>query len=162
MLDQAGLSLAAVAIALGIGAILIAACNAEVQTAAGYFLARPMDTLTAIWHAVADAYVSMFRGAVFDYQANTWQRAIRPITETMVFATPLICAGLGLAVGFRAGLFNIGAKGQMLMGAALGGYIGFAVPMPPGIHLVAALLGAAITTTTSNKVKINLWSVQNI
>lgn len=142
MLDQAGLSLAAVAIALGLGAVLIAACDPEVQEAAGYFLARPMDTLTAIWNAVADAYVSMFRGAIFDYQANNWMRAIRPITETMVFATPLICAGLGLAVGFRAGLFNIGAKGQMLMGAALGGYLGFAVPMPAGLHLVVALLGA--------------------
>ncbi|WP_336250462.1 ABC transporter permease [Stomatohabitans albus] len=143
-LDQAGLSIAAVVIALGIGAVLIAATNLEVQRASGYFFARPTDTLMAIWHSVADAYVSMFRGSVFDFNAPNWQRAIRPFTETLVFATPLICAGLGLSVGFRAGLFNIGAQGQMLMGAALGGYVGFAIPMPAGVHLIAALLGAIL------------------
>lgn len=144
LLDQAGLSFAAVLIALGLGAILIAATDAEVQAASGYFFARPMDTLSAMWAAVSDAYVAMFRGAIFDFKANNWARAFRPFTETLVFATPLICAGLGLAVGFRAGLFNIGAKGQMMMGAALGGYIGFALEMPPGIHLVVALCGAIL------------------
>ncbi len=38
-------------------------------------------------------------------------------TSTFVYATPLIVAGLGVALGFKAGLFNIGGRGQFLMGA---------------------------------------------
>jgi simple sugar transport system permease protein len=39
------------------------------------------------------------------------------LTSTLVYATPLILAGLGIALGFKAGLFNIGGRGQFLMGA---------------------------------------------
>lgn len=39
------------------------------------------------------------------------------LTSTLVYATPLILAGLGVALGFKAGLFNIGGRGQFLMGA---------------------------------------------
>ena len=39
------------------------------------------------------------------------------ITSTLVYATPLALAGLGVAIGFRAGLFNIGGRGQFLIGA---------------------------------------------
>jgi general nucleoside transport system permease protein len=43
--------------------------------------------------------------------------AIRPLTETLVVATPLILAGLAVAVAFRAGMFNIGVDGQLMIGA---------------------------------------------
>jgi general nucleoside transport system permease protein len=43
--------------------------------------------------------------------------ALRPITETLVSATPLIFAGLAVAISFRAGMFNIGADGQFIIGA---------------------------------------------
>jgi simple sugar transport system permease protein len=39
------------------------------------------------------------------------------ITSTLVYATPLVLAGLGVAIGFRGGLFNIGGRGQFLIGA---------------------------------------------
>jgi general nucleoside transport system permease protein len=39
------------------------------------------------------------------------------LTSTLVYSTPLILAGLGVAIGFKAGLFNIGGRGQFLMGA---------------------------------------------
>jgi simple sugar transport system permease protein len=38
------------------------------------------------------------------------------ITSTLVYATPLVLAGLGVAIGFRGGLFNIGGRGQFLIG----------------------------------------------
>jgi ABC-type uncharacterized transport system permease subunit len=38
------------------------------------------------------------------------------LSETIVYVTPLICTGLSIAVAFRAGLFNIGAEGQMIVG----------------------------------------------
>ena len=43
--------------------------------------------------------------------------AIRPITETLVAATPFIFVGLAISVSFRAGMFNIGGNGQLLIGA---------------------------------------------
>ena len=44
---------------------------------------------------------------------------IKPLTETLTFATPLIAAGLGVALAFRVGLFNIGGRGQILIAAAV-------------------------------------------
>ena len=49
------------------------------------------------------------------------------LVETCVQAAPLLLAGLGVAVGFRAGLFNIGAQGQFLLGALGSVWIGAAL-----------------------------------
>jgi len=65
------------------------------------------------------------------------------ISETLIKATPLILTGLGLAVGFRGGLFNIGAEGQLLVGAFVAALVGFkASHLPPPFHILLAL-GAA-------------------
>jgi ABC-type uncharacterized transport system permease subunit len=69
-------------------------------------------------------------------------RAIRPITEGLLSATPLIFLGLGVSVAFRAGLFNLGSDGQFLIGG-LGAVIGanaLAGALPPFAILVAALV----------------------
>ena len=49
--------------------------------------------------------------------------SIYHLTELVIKASPLILIALGLAVGFRAKLFNIGAEGQLTMGAIFGGGI---------------------------------------
>jgi ABC-type uncharacterized transport system permease subunit len=123
-----------------IGGIMIAATDPAVQDASGYFFARPVDTLAAIWDAVAGAYAALFRGAIFNYEADTFVRAIRPLTETLTYATPLIAGGLGVALAFRVGMFNIGGRGQMLVGAAAAGWVGFGVDLPWGLHTLLALL----------------------
>lgn len=133
----------AIVMALVASSVLIAAANAEVQAAAAYFFSRPSDMLGAAWDAIYSAYSALFRGAIFDYQAEGLRR-VRPITETMVASVPLIFAGLGLAVGFRSGLFNIGAQGQVLMGAAAATYVGITFPMPVVVHVVAACLAAVL------------------
>ncbi|MGX5680824.1 ABC transporter permease [Schumannella luteola] len=137
---SAMISVLAVLLALLAGGILIALTDKDVQAAAGYFFARPLDTLKAIWDAVAGAYAALFQGSIYNFRADDFVRGIRPLTETLKFATPLITAGLGVALAFRVGLFNIGGRGQMLVAAGASGYIGFAVPLPPGIHLVVAVL----------------------
>jgi simple sugar transport system permease protein len=137
-------SVCAVLLALVISGVLIAAADADVQDAAGYFFARPADFFSAVWDAVWGAYLALFHGAVFDPTAATFARAIRPLTETMTVSVPLILAGLGLGIGFRAGMFNIGAQGQIILGAIFGGYVGFALSLPPGLHLLLAMIGAAI------------------
>ncbi|MCL1898107.1 MAG: ABC transporter permease [Micrococcales bacterium] len=132
----------AIVVALVVGAILIAAADQAVQEAAGYFFARPGDLFTAAWSVVSDSYAALFRGAVINYQADSWDAMIRPLTITLQESAPLILAGLGLAVGFRAGLFNIGAKGQILLGATLCAIISFKLGLPPVIHPLACLIGA--------------------
>ena len=59
-------------------------------------------------------------------------------------ATPLIVAGLGVALAFRVGLFNIGGRGQMLVAAGAAGYVGFAWQLPAVIHLIVAVLAGVI------------------
>jgi len=134
------ISVLAVLIAIVVGSIMIAATNEEVQAAAGYFFARPLDTIVAIWNAVAGAYAALFRGAIYNFNADSFAIGIRPLTETLKFATPLIAAGLGVGLAFRAGLFNIGGQGQMLMAAAAGGYVATQMDMPFPLHLIVALI----------------------
>jgi simple sugar transport system permease protein len=137
-------TVAALVLALLISGVLIAAADADVQDAAVYLFARPSDFFVAVWDAVWGAYVALFQGAVFDPTASTFVRAVRPITETMTVSVPLILAGLGLGIGFRAGMFNIGAQGQIILGAVFAGYIGFSFDLPPVLHLLLAVIGAAV------------------
>ena len=138
------LSALAIVTALVLGGVLIAAADADVQTTAGYLFARPSDFFGALSAAVLGAYAALFQGAFVDFGAETFQRAVRPLTETMTVSVPLILAGLGLGIGFRAGLFNIGAQGQIILGAVFGGYVGFALDLPPVIHLLLAVVAAAL------------------
>jgi len=70
------------------------------------------------------------------------------ITETLVIAVPLTLAGLSVAVAFRTGLFNIGAQGQLLVGALAAGWTGAQFPDLPGLvllplTLISGVLGGA-------------------
>src|SRR5699024_921663 len=60
------------------------------------------------------------------------------------FATPLIAAGLGVGLAFRAGMFNIGGQGQMLMAAAAAGWVGTTMTMPWPIHMLAAVAAGIV------------------
>ncbi len=67
---------------------------------------------------------------------------------TLQMMTPLIFTGLAISISFRAGLWNIGAEGQMVVGAFFAGIVGWAIPMPVYLHipatLVAAMAGGAL------------------
>lgn len=94
--------------------------------------------------SISESYYAMFRGAIFDPEASTLQRSIKPLTDSFFYAIPLIIAGLGLALGFRAGLFNIGGAGQLTVGALAAVWVGISYSMPPVIHLLVAILAAII------------------
>lgn len=141
---NAAISFLAIVLSLIIGGFLIAFADADVRASSGYFFSRPGDMLGEVFEAVRAAYSALFRGAIFDWQRDTFAAQIRPLTNSMTFATPLILAGLGIAVAFRAGLFNIGAQGQIIIGAIFASYIGFAWDLPVGLHLLLAILGGAI------------------
>lgn len=141
-------SVLAILLSLAVASVLIVFTNEDVSRTLGYFFARPSDFFGAAGQALADAYGAMFRGAIYNTRASTFESGIRPLIESLRFAGPLIAAGLGIALTFRAGLFNIGGTGQLLMAAAFSSFAASQLHLPPVIHLIVAMLfgffGAAL------------------
>ena len=141
-------SVLAVLLALVIGGLLIASTDKQVTTTSTYFFARPTDFLAAVWNAATRSYIALFQGSVFNPRGNSAAAQFAPFMETLTIATPLITAGLGVALAFRAGLFNIGAQGQIIMAGILAAWAGFALHLPMGLHLllvlVAGIIGGAL------------------
>jgi len=82
-----------------------------------------------------DAYSALLEGAFGDSQA---------ITRTLEKSTPLIYSGLAVALGLKAGLFNIGAQGQLLFGALAAALAGCQIQgLPALLHISLALLAGA-------------------
>jgi general nucleoside transport system permease protein len=111
-------------LALIVGAIVIVLSSVLV-------LKKPFDVTLPI-----SAYSALAQGAFGSFNS---------VVSTLVLTTPLLLAGLGVAIGFRAGLFNIGAQGQFLMGAV--GAVAVAVHFqnaPAIVAITAALIGGMI------------------
>ena len=107
----------AVIVALAVGALVMLATAVDLPT-------------------IGQSYVALVRGSIGSMSA---------ISETLTSAAPLVLAGLGLAIGFRAGLFNIGAEGQIILGGLAAAIVGFSVTgLPWIIHLPLALLVGAL------------------
>lgn len=72
--------------------------------------------------------------------------SLNALSETLTAAIPLVLAGLGLGLGFRAGLFNIGAEGQLLLGGMAAAVFSFSFPgLPfPLLMLLSLLAGAVV------------------
>ena len=138
------ISVLAVVLALIVGAIMIAFTDERVQETSVYFFSRPSDTFAAIWQSVSGAYSALFQGAIYNFRRDTFAAGIKPITETLTFATPLIAGGLGVALAFRVGMFNIGGRGQMLIAASVAGWIAFGFDLPWGVHMLVALVGGLV------------------
>ncbi len=132
--------IAAIVLSLAIATVFIVFTNEAVLGTLGYFFTRPGDFFGAAATAIGDAYVAMFRGAIYNTRADTFAAGIKPLTESLRFAGPLIAAGLGIALTFRAGLFNIGGQGQMIMGAVWSAWAAFQLHLPYGVHLVVAVI----------------------
>lgn len=130
----AAVTVLSVVAALVIGALAVALSDPDVLDAASYVFDRA-DAVRLAGEAVTDAYGALLRGSV---------GSPRALSETVVAATPLILAGLGVALAFRAGLFNIGAEGQLLVGGLAAGAVGFGFDLPVVVHVVAAVLAGAV------------------
>jgi simple sugar transport system permease protein len=145
-------TLLAIVLALLVGAVLIVISDESVRSTYTYFFARPGDALRVSWETVSDAYATLFRGAILDPAAvgraldgtGTWATVLRPISETLTSAAPLVFTGLAFALAFRGGLFNIGVQGQAILGAVAAGLAGFLLPLPAVLLLVVALLAGAL------------------
>jgi simple sugar transport system permease protein len=126
---------AAFVLALLVGALLIVFSDRESIEALGYFFDYPWDFFRFAGEAIGQSYWALLTGAVGSGRA---------ISQTLERAAPLICAGLGVSLAFRAGLFNIGAQGQLIVGALAAGYVGFTWSLPPGLHLLVALVAGVL------------------
>lgn len=128
--------LLAVFTALLIGAFIIAVTDVDTLPLWG---SDPGEAFRLTFSGIYDAFKALFVGSL---------GSPRAISETLFAATPLILAGLAVAVGFQAGLFNIGVQGQMLIGGMAGLWVGFSIDVPMILHIplavIAAIIGGAL------------------
>lgn len=124
--------LLAIITALFVSAVIIAVTDIDALRLWG---SDPGQAASLTFGTIGDAFGGLFQGAFGSWSA--W-------SETLLMATPLIFAGLAVAIGFRAGLFNIGVEGQMIMGGLLATIVGFSLHLPVWVHLPLALLGGLV------------------
>ena len=146
--------------AVVLGGLLIAFTTQSVLHAWGDFFSSPGNAIAQAWDAASGAYVAIFEGSIFNphtvgalFQQASMATALHdgalsavfnPLSETCVQATPLILAGLSVAVAFRAGLFNIGAQSQFIGGAIVATWLGYGVNLPVVLHVVVCVIGAFV------------------
>ncbi len=117
------LPLAALAMAFLVGSVFIYAADLIANKGA-LDLGKPLT-----------AYAALISGSLLGFG---------PIVDTLVAASPLIFGGLAVALGFKAGLFNIGVQGQLLMGVLCSVAVGVALADQP-VYIGAPLAFAAGT-----------------
>lgn len=139
----------AIATGIVIGGLLIAFTDPVVLHAWSTFFAAPGNAIAQAWDSAAGAYAAMFDGSIFNphtvvsaFHGGSVSAVFNPLSETAVNATPLILAGLSVAVAFRAGLFNIGGQSQIIGGLLVATWLGFGVSLPPVIHVIVCVIGA--------------------
>jgi general nucleoside transport system permease protein len=150
----------AILTAIVIGGLLNAFTNTTVLSAWGNLFSDPGHAFGTAWSTAIGAYVALFEGSVFNphtvaelFQQASISTAIHdgflgavfgPISETCVQATPLLLAGLAVALPYQAGMFNIGGQSQFIGGAILATYLGYGVSLPPVIHVLVCVIGGFV------------------
>lgn len=144
---------------LVIGALFIILTDLPVLALWKNFFSDPGMAIKASWDLVIKAYGALFAGSLGSPASfieglkslsetgdpALFHKSIYPFTESLVTASPYILTGLAVAVGFRGGLFNIGAEGQFFIGALGSAFVGYSLDgLPAYIHLPLALLGGAV------------------
>ena len=153
LLGKALVPTLAIVTAFIVGAVVIVLTDLENLSRLG---TDPVGAILGALGGVARGYGAMLAGAFGDParvvtaigsgSPRDIATAIRPITETLVAATPLIFTGLAVAISFRAGMFNIGVQGQLMIGA-LGATItaiALAGQVPAFVILLATLLAGIL------------------
>ncbi|HWE60400.1 MAG TPA: ABC transporter permease [Chloroflexota bacterium] len=119
-----------------IGALLILCTTANPRTIIKDH-GLSLQTVGLLLHYPFNAYVNLFSGA---FGAPDMATATITLEQTV----PLVFTGMAVAFAFRAGLFNIGAEGQLYMGAIAATWVGVSFPKLPGPILLPLVLLAAI------------------
>jgi simple sugar transport system permease protein len=125
----------AIVTALVVGALIIVFTDPSTLELWGSFFSDPVGALDGSWHLVHRSYRALF---------DTSLGSKRAIARTLVQATPLILVGLSVALAFRAGLFNIGGAGQLIVGAMTAAWVGITFDLPTVVHLPLALVAGTL------------------
>jgi general nucleoside transport system permease protein len=118
-----------------------------VSVACGFVVAGLIIAVTGA--DPVQALVALFQGAVTNHDA---------FAETLVSTIPYIFLGLGLALGFKAGLFNIGAEGQFYIGGLAGVFVAYSIRGLPGLieiplALIAGMAGGFVYSGVAGALK---------
>ncbi len=139
----AAIPLLAILLALLLGSLLIIASS--IVTEGSINLLLPLVAYEALLQgATGLSFIDVTNGAITVNFSIDPEQAQRALTNTMAAASPLALTGLAVGVGFKAGLFNIGGTGQVLVGGFFAGLVGAAVAQQPVpiAFTVAVLAGA--------------------
>jgi general nucleoside transport system permease protein len=135
-------TIVSVILGFAVGAFFMIISNREFLQSVGFFFADPLASIRAAGDVVAAGYGALFQGSIYNANAATFEGSVRPLTETLRLAGPLIAAGLGIGLGFRVGLFNIGGTGQLVSGLIWATFVATRIELPPVIHFVVAIIAA--------------------
>jgi general nucleoside transport system permease protein len=142
-----------------VGGLIIAISTPAVLQAWRNFFQAPFQAIGLTIQTVWKAYVALFQGsfgrpgdivAGFGEWLESGEsipllRSLRPMGESLMLSTPYIFAGLAVALGFRGGLFNIGAEGQLFIGGLAAAFVGYSITgLPWIIHMPLALLAGVL------------------
>lgn len=131
--------LASIVLALIVGAIII--MISSVVTTGSLDLALPIVAYESMFEgATGVSFLNPDDGLALEFAIDP-ERAARNLTSTLVATSPLILTGLAVGVGFKAGLFNIGGTGQVLIGGFTAAIVGAAVaelPVPIAVTIAVA------------------------
>ncbi len=129
------------------GDVVVMVLAYAVSVAVALGLSAALISLTH--HSPHDAFIAMRDGAF--WSKGAWGR-------TLEQASPLLIVALGSVIANRAGVFNIGQEGQLLIGAMAGSIVALKVGGPAGLIvplvLVAAFIGGAIWAGIAAVLKI--------
>ncbi len=135
-------------LALLLGSILIILSSLATEGAINLLL--PLVAYESLLQgATGLSFIDVDGGAISFALSINPEQAGRAVTNTLAAAGPLVLTGLAVGVGFKAGLFNIGGTGQVLVGGFVAGLVGGAVAQQPApiavtIAILAGGLGGAI------------------
>jgi simple sugar transport system permease protein len=135
--------LVSILLALFVGSLLIIASS--LATGESLDLLLPLVAYESLFEgATGLSLIDVSGGALSLAPSVDVDRAVRAVTNTLAASAPLIMTGLAVGVGFKAGLFNIGATGQVLVGGFTAALVGAAVAdQPVPIAVTLAILGGA-------------------
>ena len=115
------------------------------RSLAGPLIAVLISFVLALCHNPFEVYAVLLKGG---------RGGCPNLAVTLQMMPPLVFTGLAVAVAFRAGIWNIGVEGQMLMGALAAGIAGYGLDLPgpievPACILMAILGGAELEASTA-------------
>lgn len=132
--------------------IIVVSINAS-RSAIEHLFVHPGHSFATIATTLKVAYGALLSGAlgkpgafgtaITHSSLQSWGQAFQPLGSTITTSVPLAVGGMGLAIAYRSGVFNIGAPAQMVSGGIAASWVGFSfgtLPMP--LHVALALLAA--------------------